>query len=56
MNTLKEHTWTHFEEHLEHTWNTLRTHFEHILDHNGSLAHELWKLSCRDPLKNKLSY
>ncbi len=26
---------------LEYTW---RTHFEHTLDHNGSLAHELWKL------------
>ena len=33
--------------------NTLE---EHTLDHNGSFAHELWKLSCRDSLKNKTSY
>ena len=28
--------------------NTLE---EHTLDHNGSLAHGLWKLSCRDIFK-----
>ncbi len=39
MNTL--------EEHLEHTFNTLEEHLEHTLDHNGSFAHELWKLSCK---------
>ena len=40
MNTL--------EEHLEHTLKTLGTHLEHTLDLNGSLAHKLWKLSCKE--------
>ena len=31
----------------EYTW---RTHLKHILDHNGSLAYELWKLSYRESL------
>ena len=46
MNTLEKH----FNTLEKHTLNTLEEHLEHTIDHNGSLAHELWKLSCRESL------
>ena len=45
MNTLEEYLNT-LEEYTLKSLNTLK----HTLDHNGSLAHRLWSLSCRETL------
>ena len=45
MNTLEEHL-NILEEYTLKSLNTLK----HTLDHNGSFAHRLWSLSCRETI------